>query len=144
MEAVLEFFYICRNLEPYIVVKKTLIKISCVAFCHSLGPWKSKFPCQSKFVSAQLLTVFILSLLFKVPELAGFWLLTILLQLPLQAFLLLNEDLIILPIERAVNIIMVIMIIVQLVTGFYALRKITRHQARKFHLHQFHLNRKWN
>eukprot|EP00090_Calanus_glacialis_P006291 TRINITY_DN14910_c1_g3_i1.p1 TRINITY_DN14910_c1_g3~~TRINITY_DN14910_c1_g3_i1.p1 ORF type:complete len:184 (+),score=41.86 TRINITY_DN14910_c1_g3_i1:80-553(+) len=29
----------------------------------------------------------------KVPELAGFWLLTILLQLPLQGFLLLNTDL---------------------------------------------------
>ena len=34
----------------------------------------------------------------KVPELAGFWLLTILLQLPLQGFLLLNTDLILVPI----------------------------------------------
>ena len=77
----------------------------------------------------------------QVPELAGFWLLTILLQLPLQGFLLFNEDLIILPIERAANIIMVFMIISELITGFYALRKITRHQARKFHLHQFHIHK---
>ena len=34
----------------------------------------------------------------KVPELAGFWLLTILLQLPLQGFLLFNTDLILVPI----------------------------------------------
>ena len=74
----------------------------------------------------------------KVPELAGFWLLTILLQLPLQGFLLLNEDLIILPLERAANILMVLMILVELVTGFLALKRITTHQARKFHLHQLH------
>ena len=36
----------------------------------------------------------------KVPELAGFWLLTILLQLPLQGFLLLNIDLILVPIGK--------------------------------------------
>ena len=36
----------------------------------------------------------------KVPELAGFWLLTILLQLPLQGFLLLNTDLILVPIGK--------------------------------------------
>ena len=76
---------------------------------------------------------------FQVPELAGFWLLTILLQLPLQGFLLFNEALIILPMERAANILMVLIILIQLVTGFIALRRITRHQAKKFHLHQFHL-----
>ena len=37
----------------------------------------------------------------KVPELAGFWLLTILLQLPLQGFLLLNTDLILVPIGNS-------------------------------------------
>ncbi len=72
----------------------------------------------------------------QVPELAGFWLLTILLQFPLQSFLFLNEDLILLPLERAVNFIMVAMILAELWTGFFALRKITRHQAKKFHLMQ--------
>merc|ERR1711953_1412726 len=73
----------------------------------------------------------------KVPELAGFWLLTILLQLPLQGFLLLNTDLILVPIDTAVGSVMMALIISELVTGFLALRQITRHQANKFHLHQF-------
>jgi len=73
----------------------------------------------------------------KVPELAGFWLLTILLQLPLQGFLLFNADLILVPLERATGALMMIMVIAELVTGFMALREITRHQASKFHLQQF-------
>merc|ERR1711953_465076 len=73
----------------------------------------------------------------KVPELAGFWLLTILLQLPLQGFLLLNTDLILAPIDTAVGSVMMALILSELVTGFLALRQITRHQANKFHLHQF-------
>ena len=76
----------------------------------------------------------------KVPELAGFWLLTVLLQLPMQGFLLFNEDLVILPMERAANILMVIVVLLELVVGFIALRKITRHQAKKFHLHQLNYN----
>ena len=76
----------------------------------------------------------------KVPELAGFWLLTVLLQLPMQGFLLFNEDLVILPMERAANVLMVTMVLLELVIGFIALRKITRHQAKKFHLHQLNSN----
>lgn len=76
----------------------------------------------------------------KVPELAGFWLLTVLLQLPMQGFLLFNEDLVILPMERAANILMVLMVLIELFVGFIALRRITRHQAKKFHLHQLNSN----
>ena len=72
----------------------------------------------------------------KVPELAGFWLLTVLLQLPMQGFLLFNEDLVILPMERAANLLMVTLVLIELVVGFIALRRITRYQAKKFHLHQ--------
>ena len=72
----------------------------------------------------------------KVPELAGFWLLTVLLQFPMQGFLLFNEDLVILPMERATNVIMVAILVVELTVGFIALRRITKHQAKKFHLHQ--------
>ena len=32
---------------------------------------------------------------------------------------------------------MMVLIISELVTGFLALRQITKHQANKFHLHQF-------
>ncbi|XP_074983326.1 transmembrane protein 17 isoform X3 [Caretta caretta] len=41
----------------------------------------------------------------KVPELAGFWLLSLLLQLPIILFLLFNDGLKIQPLERAVHII---------------------------------------
>ena len=75
----------------------------------------------------------------KVPELAGFWLLTVLLQFPLQCFLFLNSDLILLPLERAANAVMVALIVAELMTGFIALKKITRHQAKKFHLMQLQI-----
>ena len=75
----------------------------------------------------------------KVPELAGFWLLTVLLQFPLQCFLFLNSDLILLPLERAANAVMVALIVAELMTGFIALKKITRHQAKKFHLMQLQM-----
>merc|ERR1712156_339183 len=72
----------------------------------------------------------------KVPELAGFWLLTVLLQLPMQGFLLFNEDLVILPMERAAGSVMLVLVVAELVCGFLALRRITRQQAARFHLHQ--------
>ena len=42
--------------------------------------------------------------------------------------------------ERAANVSMVTMVLLELVVGFVALRKITRHQAKKFHLHQLNSN----
>merc|ERR1711953_250442 len=72
----------------------------------------------------------------KVPELAGFWLLTILLQLPLQGFLLLNTDLILVPIDTAAGSVMLVLVVAELICGFLALRRITRQQAARFHLHQ--------
>ena len=76
----------------------------------------------------------------KVPELAGFWLLTILLQLPLQGFLLFNTDLILVPLEISAGSVMMVLILSELLSGFFALRQITRHQANKFHLQQFIVN----
>ena len=58
----------------------------------------------------------------------------------MQGFLLFNEDLVILPMERATNIIMVIILVIELIVGFIALRRITKHQAKKFHLHQLSVN----
>ncbi len=74
---------------------------------------------------------------FQVPELAGFWLLTVLLQLPLILFLLLNEETTILPLERAVNIIMTAFIVVEVVIGYFAIRYMVNYQVTKFHLQQF-------
>ncbi|XP_053155635.1 transmembrane protein 17-like [Hemicordylus capensis] len=73
----------------------------------------------------------------KVPELAGFWLLSLLLQLPLILFLLLNESLKIQPLERAVHIIFVIFLVFQVITAFLALKRMVNQLATRFHLHEF-------
>nr|XP_020646242.1 transmembrane protein 17 [Pogona vitticeps] len=73
----------------------------------------------------------------KVPELAGFWLLSLLLQLPLILFLLLNEGLKIQPLERAVNIIFVIFLAFQVISAFLALKRMVNQLATRFRLHEF-------
>ncbi|XP_026568653.1 transmembrane protein 17 [Pseudonaja textilis] len=73
----------------------------------------------------------------KVPELAGFWLLSLLLQAPLILFQLLNEGLRIQPLERAVNIIFVVFLVFQVITAFLALKRMVNQLATHFHLHEF-------
>uniref|UniRef100_A0A3Q4BTI9 Transmembrane protein 17B n=1 Tax=Mola mola TaxID=94237 RepID=A0A3Q4BTI9_MOLML len=72
----------------------------------------------------------------KVPELAGFWLLSILLQLPLILFQLLNEAILIQPLERGVHIVLAMFILTQALSGFVALRDMVRHTQSQFHLRQ--------
>jgi len=72
-----------------------------------------------------------------VPELAGFWLLTLLLQSPFVLFLLFNEATIITPLERAVTIIMTAFILFEDVVGYFAIRAMINSQVNKFHLQQF-------
>ncbi|XP_068925117.1 transmembrane protein 17 isoform X2 [Petaurus breviceps papuanus] len=79
----------------------------------------------------------IIMLQLKVPELAGFWLLSLLLQLPLILFLLFNEGLTIQPLERAVNIIFTIFLAFQVVVAFLALKKMANQLAAHFHLQDF-------
>ena len=71
------------------------------------------------------------------PELAGFWLLTVLLQLPLVLFLLFNESTKILPLERAVNIVMAAFVAFEALIGYFAIRYLVNYQVTKFHLQQF-------
>ncbi|KAM9754549.1 transmembrane protein 17B [Menidia menidia] len=73
----------------------------------------------------------------KVPELAGFWLLSILLQFPLILFQLFNEAILIQPLERGVHIVLAIFIVTQALSGFVALRDMVRHTQSQFHLRQF-------
>ncbi|RVE72216.1 hypothetical protein OJAV_G00059710 [Oryzias javanicus] len=73
----------------------------------------------------------------KVPELAGFWLLSILLQFPLVLFQLFNEALLIQPLERAVHLVLGCFVLTQALTGFVALRDMVRHTGSQFHLRQF-------
>ncbi|TNN59781.1 Transmembrane protein 17B [Liparis tanakae] len=73
----------------------------------------------------------------KVPELAGFWLLSTLLQFPLILFQLFNEAILIQPLERGVHIVLSMFILTQALYGFLALRDMVRHTRRQFHLQQF-------
>ncbi|XP_041760153.1 transmembrane protein 17A-like [Coregonus clupeaformis] len=73
----------------------------------------------------------------KVPELAGFWLISFLFQLPILLFFLTDEDIIILPLERAVHSIYLLFILSELLASFFALRAMTRKLTLLFHLRQF-------
>ncbi|XP_064612921.1 transmembrane protein 17-like [Liolophura sinensis] len=73
----------------------------------------------------------------RVPELAGCWLLTLLIQLPLILFLLLNEDTNILPLERAVHIVELLFVLFEAFTGYFAIRIMVNYQVTRFHLQQF-------
>lgn len=68
---------------------------------------------------------------------AGFWLLTLLIQCPLILLLTFNEDAKILPMERAVNIIEVVFVLFDIVCGYFAIRFMVNYQVTKFHLRQF-------
>lgn len=70
----------------------------------------------------------------KIPEVAGFWMLSILLQLPLQLFLIASRHIYISPIEYTVQGIMIIFLLSQILIGYFALKLAARHQARKFHM----------
>ncbi|XP_040191764.1 transmembrane protein 17B-like [Rana temporaria] len=72
----------------------------------------------------------------KVPELAGFLLLTFLIQMPLFLFLLTDEKILILPLEVAVHAIYVILLNMELLVSFFVLKIMTRQLATQFYLHQ--------
>ncbi|PSN48502.1 Transmembrane protein 17B [Blattella germanica] len=72
-----------------------------------------------------------------VPELAGFWMMSLLLQFPLQLFLLVHENTKPFQMERAIQGIMLSFLVVQIFSGFFAVRHASRHQANFFHRMQF-------
>ncbi|NXD81060.1 TMM17 protein, partial [Halcyon senegalensis] len=72
----------------------------------------------------------------KVPELAGFWLLTLLLQLPIIIFLLFNEGLKNQPAERAVHTIFALFLIFQVITAFVTLKRMVNKLATHFRLEE--------
>uniref|UniRef100_A0A8C4UJI0 Transmembrane protein 17 n=1 Tax=Falco tinnunculus TaxID=100819 RepID=A0A8C4UJI0_FALTI len=73
----------------------------------------------------------------KVPELAGFWLLSLLLQLPIILFLLFNEGLRIQPLERAVNMIFALFLTFQVIAAFVTLKRMANKLATQFRLREF-------
>ncbi|NXG54214.1 TMM17 protein, partial [Hemiprocne comata] len=73
----------------------------------------------------------------KIPELAAFWLLTLLLQLPIISFLLFNEGLNIQPLERVVNIIFALFLTSQAIAAFFTLKRMVNKLATHFRLNTF-------
>ena len=73
----------------------------------------------------------------QAPELFGFLLLTIMPQFPLVLFLLFNDNAIVMPLERAVDSVLSIIILVEIISAWGAGRSISRQQATNFHLRQF-------
>ncbi|XP_056312822.1 transmembrane protein 17A [Danio aesculapii] len=73
----------------------------------------------------------------KVPELAGFWLISFLFQLPILLFFITDPDIIILPLERAVHSLYLAFLLGELMASFLALRVMTRKLAQQFHMRQF-------
>ncbi|NXX46864.1 TMM17 protein, partial [Tricholaema leucomelas] len=75
----------------------------------------------------------------KVPELAGFWLLSLLLQLPLILFLLFNEELKNQPAERAIHAIFALFLTFQVVTTFVTLKRMVNKLTTHFRLMELDL-----
>ncbi|KAG8597990.1 hypothetical protein GDO81_002450 [Engystomops pustulosus] len=76
----------------------------------------------------------VIMLELKVPELAGFLLLTLLIQMPLILFLLTDEKIIILPLEFVVHTIYIIFLKTELFVSFFVLKVMTRQLATQFYL----------
>ncbi|NXE81484.1 TMM17 protein, partial [Cochlearius cochlearius] len=111
-----------------------------------------KYPVLSDYYKFILVTIMILASLIevirlylgymgnlqeKVPELAGFWLLSLLLQLPIILFLLFNEGLKIQPLERVVHIIFALFLTFQVIAAFVTLKRMVNKLATHFRLNEF-------
>lgn len=77
------------------------------------------------------------NLMERVPELAGSWLLTLLVQCPLIMLLLFNEAQNIYPLERAIHIVMALFVWFEMICGYFAIRTMVDYQMTRFHLRQF-------
>ncbi|XP_021268565.1 transmembrane protein 17-like [Numida meleagris] len=87
--------------------------------------------------AARLYLGYIGNLQEKVPELAGFLLLSILIQLPLLLFLLTDHLTLPLPLELAVHSLLLAFLVCEVVAAFLALRAMSRQLAAQFYLRQF-------
>ena len=65
----------------------------------------------------------------QVPELAGSWLLTLLLSTPLILLLNINDNAILLPLERALHLIMGLFVLFEVIIGYFAIRAMVNYQV---------------
>lgn len=75
--------------------------------------------------------------LLQVPELAGFLLLSFLIQLPLLLFLLTDRQVIHLPLEVPMHSLFLVFLLLEIVAAFLVLRTMTKQLAAQFYLRQF-------
>ncbi|XP_054852385.1 transmembrane protein 17B-like [Eublepharis macularius] len=73
----------------------------------------------------------------KVPELAGFLLISFMIELPILLFLLSDEDTIRLPLEIATHLILFLFLTCEITAAFFALKGMTKQLAMRFYLKQF-------
>ncbi|KAM6318004.1 transmembrane protein 17B-like [Podargus strigoides] len=73
----------------------------------------------------------------KVPELAGFLLLSFLIQLPLLLFLLTDSRVIRLPLEIAVHSLLLTFLVAEMAAAFFALKTMTKQLVAQFYLQEF-------
>lgn len=76
-------------------------------------------------------------LILQVPELAGFLLLSFLIQLPLLLFLLSDRQVIHLPLEVPMHSLFLAFLLLEIVAAFLVLRTMTKQLAAQFYLRQF-------
>ncbi|KAL6114810.1 uncharacterized protein ACO6RY_05487 [Pungitius sinensis] len=87
--------------------------------------------------AARLYLGYVGNLQEKVPELAAFCLLSFVLQVPVLLFFLTDEGTLVLPLERAVHSLYLLLLLAQVLASFLALRTMTRKLTLLFHLRQF-------
>ncbi|XP_042297399.1 transmembrane protein 17B-like [Sceloporus undulatus] len=73
----------------------------------------------------------------KVPELAGFVLLSFLIEMPVLLFILTDEHIIRLPLEMAVHLVLLLFLASEIAAAFLALKMMTKQLAMQFYLKQF-------
>ncbi|XP_051153701.1 transmembrane protein 17-like isoform X2 [Leptopilina boulardi] len=78
------------------------------------------------------------NLAIKIPELATFWLISTLLQLPLEMFLILDPRNIPELNEKIANIIAIIFLLAEITTGTLALRNLADSHAKRFYIAQLY------
>uniref|UniRef100_A0A183TT28 Transmembrane protein 17B n=1 Tax=Schistocephalus solidus TaxID=70667 RepID=A0A183TT28_SCHSO len=76
---------------------------------------------------------FIGNLAEKVPELAAFWLLSLLIQLPGIFFLLLDSGMILCSFERTIHAVEATFSVLETVIGFFVVKLMVQNQAVKFY-----------
>ncbi|KAK2583316.1 hypothetical protein KPH14_009318 [Odynerus spinipes] len=74
----------------------------------------------------------------KIPELASFWLISTLIQLPLELFLLLDSRTMLQLSEKIVNSLMIIFLTIEIIAGTIALKNSANHHAKRFYIAQLY------